>query len=296
MQILLAGGTGLIGQALVPFLEARGHQVRVLSRSQGPYRWDPSTGTMDPQAMQGCQAVINLAGAGIADRPWSPRRKAELIQSRVNSTELLIKQMHALDQPPALMINASAIGYYGHQEGPLPMEEEAGPGQGFLAQCTAAWEGACQGLDPKVRLVKLRLGLVLSAHGGIFPRLTLPIQWGLGNRLGSGKQILSWIHLNDVLGIIDLLLNQEQLEGPFNLVAPQYLSQWEFTQALARYLHRPLWAPAVPAWCLRLALGEMADLVLQGQAVSCKKITTLGGYTFQFRNLEETFPHLIPQP
>ena len=291
MRVLLTGGTGFIGRAMQVFLRAQGHDVRVLSRSGGEFTWDPTAGTISPNTLQGVDGIIHLAGAGIADARWTAKRKQELIDSRVKSTELLAKALREQEHQVKVIVSASAIGYYGADSGSVLCTETSPSGSDFLAVCTRSWEAAVDLLPGRV--VKLRIGLVLGTDGGIFPTLMRPIRFGLGAILGTGNQGQSWIHRDDLVRMFALALVDERLSGVYNAVAPTPISHAEMTIAMAKAVHRPLFLPKVPAWGLRLVLGEMACLVLGGNFVSSKKIQEFIPFTFTYNRFEEALTALI---
>lgn len=235
--------------------------------------------------MEGADAIVHLAGAGIADARWSEARKKVLRDSRMNSTRTLVDAIAQLQQKPRVLIAASGVGYYGDR-GDETLTESSSNGNGFIAALARDWE--TQSLRAEslgLRVVMLRFGMVLSAHGGALPRIVTPFKLGVGGRLGSGKQWISWIALEDATGVIRSVLVDEKLSGPINVVTPNPVRNAEFTTALARVLHRPAIFP-VPGFALRLALGEMADeLLLVSQRVNPRKLVTQG-YAFRFPDLE----------
>jgi uncharacterized protein (TIGR01777 family) len=294
MHVLITGGTGLIGQALRQKLLAEGHRVSILSRSGGDYTWDVAKAYIQPEALEGVDAVVHLAGAGIADKRWTEARKRELIGSRVDSSALLIHALKTIPNNVKVLLSASAIGFYGADSGEVHCEETSPAGTDFLATCTQAWEGSISGVEALgIRLVKFRIGLVLSANGGIFPVLCRPIRYLVGAVLGHGKQWQSWIHVDDLVGMFRLGLADESLKGVFNAVSPGAIRHREMTQKIARAMHKPLLLPPIPGFLLRLALGEMACLVLGGNLVSADKIQKEGKFTFTYTRLEDALKELL---
>lgn len=294
MHVLITGGTGLIGQALRQKLLAEGHRVSILSRSGGDYTWDVAKAYFQPEALEGVDAVVHLAGAGIADKRWTEARKRELIGSRVDSSALLIHALKTIPNNVKVLLSASAIGFYGADSGEVHCEETSPAGTDFLATCTQAWEGSISGVEALgIRLVKFRIGLVLSANGGIFPVLCRPIRYLVGAVLGHGKQWQSWIHVDDLVGMFRLGLADETLKGVFNAVSPGAIRHREMTQKIARAMHKPLLLPPIPGFLLRLALGEMACLVLGGNLVSADKIQKEGKFTFTYTRLEDALKELL---
>lgn len=267
MRIVVTGASGLIGQALLGALEAAGHDTTVLVRrppGTGEARWDPEAGTIDAGAFDGVGAVVHLAGAGIGDKRWSPARRDVILGSRVASTTLLSRTLAGLGSPPAVLVSASAIGYYGDR-GDEELTEASGPGSGFQAQVCASWEAATADAEAAgIRVVHLRSAVVLSPGGGALGRQLPLFRAGLGGRLGSGRQWFSWISLRDEIGAVMHALEQPALAGAVNASAPAPVTNREYTAALGRALHRPA-VVAVPPFALRLALGrQLADELLLG--------------------------------
>ncbi len=295
MKILITGGTGFIGKELQKQLRSSGYEVVILSRSGGDFHWDPSKGEMDFRALEGVDAIIHLAGAGIAEKRWTESRKEELIQSRVQSSQTLYQAMKQHPHQVHTLISASGIGYYGADTGEKLCEESTEPGQDFISTCTQAWEGSLKGMeDLGIRVVKFRIGLVMGNGGGIFPVLQKPIRWFIGANIGTGKQWQSWIHLKDLIGMFQWALQEKTMQGVYNAVAPEPIRQSELNQQLARAMHRPLFLPAVPAFALRLVLGEMAVLVTGGNLVSSNRIQKEAGFSFRFVRFSEALKDLIP--
>ncbi len=289
MRILITGGTGFIGQALQSYLQALGHETRVLSRRDG---WDISRGFLAEDALDNVDAIVHLAGAGIAEKRWTEARKKELIDSRVLSTALLAEALRTRKHRVHTFVSASAIGYYGADSGNVLCTENTVPGQDFLSACTVAWENAVNEIT-NLRIVKLRIGLVLGANGGVFPVLARPIRWFAGVILGKGTQGQSWIHIQDLVKMFACVLTDEHAQGVYNAVAPHPVTHAEMTKQIAAAYHRPVWWPKVPAWALRLALGEMAVLVTGGNFVSSEKIQKDLQFTFTFTRLSEALKQII---
>src|SRR5712692_1079530 len=232
MKILIAGASGLVGSAMVPNLKAEGAEVVRLVRATpraGEIEWHPNHGSIDASALEGFDAVINLAGDGIADGRWTEEKKRRILDSRVNGTRLLSETMAKLSRKPATFINASAIGFYGDRGDEL-VDEDSGPGEGFLAGVCRAWESATSPAEQAgIRVVKLRFGPILARAGGMLGKMLTPFKLGLGGKVGSGKQYISWVAIDDVVGAIKLALSSESLRGPINAVAPRPVTNEEFT-------------------------------------------------------------------
>ncbi|MBM3278250.1 MAG: TIGR01777 family oxidoreductase [Candidatus Handelsmanbacteria bacterium] len=297
MRVLVSGAGGLIGAALIGSLRHQRHEVRCLTRgktSGSDIPWDPEAGRLDAGALEGLDGVVHLAGENIAGGRWTPARKERILSSRVQGTHLLSERLAGLHQPPPVLLCASAVGYYGDR-GEEVLEEDSPPGQGFLAEVCRAWEGAA---DPVrgagIRVAHLRFGMVLSARGGALARMLLPFRMGLGGRLGSGNQYLSWIHIDDAVLALIHLLEHPGLSGPFNATSPRPCTNADFTQALGKALRRPTPFPA-PAWVLRLALGEMAEELLLASTRTRPARLLASGFRFEHPELEESLRHLLTE-
>ena len=280
MRVLISGAGGLVGRSLASALEREGHTVTRLVRSAPSgareVRWDPAAGDLDPEALSGCEAVIHLAGAGIAAGRWTPRRKAEILESRRLGTRLIASAITRVAAPPLVFICASAVGYYGDR-GDDVLSEASGPGTGFLADVVRVWEEEARGAARAgVRVVHLRMGMVLAAGGGALPRMALPFRLGLGGPIGGGRQWMSWIGLRDLVRVFGHVLADGGIAGPVNAVSPGALTNLDFARALGRVLGRPAFLP-VPAWALRVALGEMGrELMLFSQRVTPARLMASG--------------------
>ncbi len=294
MRILFAGSTGLIGKALVPYLKAIGHEVIALTRhkEEEAIYWDPENGEINPSELEDFEGVINFAGDNIAGR-WSEAKKSKILESRVKTTRLLADTLAHLVNPPKVWINASAVGFYGSQ-GDKVLAEENGAGTGFLPKVCQAWEAATEAAVKRgIRVVHARFGVVLSVKGGMLGRLLMPFKLGLGGKVGDGKQYMSWIEIDDLLGIIRHILLHEELSGPVNVVAPHAATNGEFTEVLGRLLHRPTLF-AMPAPVAKLVFGkEMAEeMLLSSTRVYPKKLLE-SEYVFQYPTIEGALKHLI---
>ena len=300
MKVLVTGSSGLIGSALIPSLTAEGHDVFRLVRPKSSssqsgvseIRWDPAAGKIETAGLEGLDAVVHLAGESIATGRWTAEQKAKIRDSRIKGTELLCNTLARLAHPPKVMVSASAIGYYGDR-GAESLREESPPGSGFLAEVSRQWEAATAAAAQKgVRVVIPRFGMVLSPAGGALAKMLPPFRMGAGGKLGSGKQYMSWVALNDAVGAIHHMLTNNLLKGPVNVVAPNSVTNFEFTKTLGRVLSRPTLAP-VPAFAARLAFGEMADaLLLASTRVEPAKLLNTG-YRFRYPDLEGALRHLL---
>lgn len=291
MQILITGGTGFLGCALTKLLVTQGHQVSVLSRQPekvakicGPtVHALASLQQLTPDSQY--QAMINLAGAPIFAARWSDKRKHIIRSSRIDLTHQLVAKISQMTTKPEVLISGSAIGYYGDQ-GDTPLTETSTPHPDFSQQLCRDWELAAQAAEQYgVRVCLIRTGLVLAPDGGILQRMLLPFRLGLGGRLGNGQQWMSWIHRQDWLSIVSAMLDNSTMQGPYNATAPNPVSNQAFTSALAQSLHRPALLPT-PAWLLKMALGEMAELVLGSQRVLPERLLAQG-FNFEFKQLED---------
>ncbi len=297
LRVLVSGASGLIGRTLLPFLTTQGHEVVKLVRrpacADDEAAWDPKTGMVDLEAAGTIDAVVHLAGAGIADARWTETRRRELRDSRVFGTRALAEALAARTRPPRVVVGGSAAGFYGDR-GDAWVDENSPAGRGFLAELTQAWEAAWAPLDAAgIRRVCLRTGMVLSPAGGALARLLTPFRLGLGGRLGSGRQWWSWISIDDLVAVIGRALADHSLRGPVNAVAPAPVTNAEFARELGRILHRPALLPA-PAWALRLALGRgLADeALLIGQRVK-PAVLTAAGHRFRHESVAAALRHVL---
>lgn len=295
MKILIAGATGLVGSALRPYLLGMGHEVVLLDRhiEEGFIYWDPEMGEIDPEKLEGFDAVINLAGENIAQR-WSSAKKKRIVESRVKSTRLLADTLAYLKSPPKVWINASAVGYYGSQ-GDRVLSEETKAGTGFLSEVCQKWEGATEAAEKKgIRVVHARFGVVLTPKGGMLGSLLTPFKLGLGGKVGDGKQYMSWIAIDDLLGAIEHILQHEEITGPVNVTSPKAVTNGQFTEELGKQLHRPTFF-TIPSPIAKLIFGkEMAEEMLLGSTRALPKKLEETGYEFQYPKLTEAFKHLLP--
>lgn len=302
-RVVVAGGTGLIGRSLVQSLTRRGFEVVVLSRrartgaGTAPMRfeiWDARTPGAWSSSLAGAVAVVNLAGAGVADRRWTERYRDEIVSSRLDSTRALVEALESARPRPRVLLQSSAVGWYGDR-GEEPCPESAPPGIGFLAELAREWEEASLPVESLgVRRVLLRTGVVLAREGGALAKMLPAFRLGLGGPLGNGRQWFPWIHAADEISAIQFLLEREDLSGPFNLVAPAIVRQREFAAELGRALRRPAVLP-VPQLALRLLFGEMGSVLLASQRVVPERLLS-AGYAFRFPELGPALADLLRAP
>lgn len=299
VKVVVSGSSGLVGTALIDSLRPAGHTISRLVRSGSAtpdatskmIRWEPPTGSIDLAALEGADAVVHLAGAPIAGGRWTATRKEELRRSRVDATRHLVTGLARLKEKPHVFVSASAIGYYG-ERGDEVLTETSPPGADFLAQLCRDWEAEAGKAEREgIRTVMLRFGIILAPHGGALQQMLRPFRLGVGGRLGSGQQWMSWITLEDVVALIRYTIESNSLRGPVNTVSPDPVTNTQFTSALATVLRRPALFP-VPRFALKLALGEMASALLASQRVLPKKLEGLG-YTFRHPELKEALGSLL---
>jgi uncharacterized protein len=298
MKIAVTGSTGLIGSALVPHLADAGHEVVRLVRGQArtadAVPWDPDRGMLDAAALEGVDAVVNLAGENIAKGRWTTAKKRRILESRVKSTTLLATTMASLQRRPRCFVSASAVGYYA-SSGDRIITESDPAGEDFLSKVCLAWEAATQSAEASgIRTVRGRIGVVLSAEGGALAGQLPLFRWGLGGRLGSGRQYVPWIAVEDLVRAINYCLTNESLRGPVNLTAPNPVTNLEFTKTLGNVLKRPTILPA-PAFALRLALGEMADQLLLPSLRVVPERLLRSGFRFAHPELKVAIRHVLGQ-
>jgi uncharacterized protein (TIGR01777 family) len=297
MIVGVTGSTGMIGSALVSVLEADGHLVRrvVRQRAHEPehdIRWDPAAGTIDAVELSGVDTIVHLAGANVASHRWTEAYKATIRDSRVHSTRLLCQTIAGMMTKPAVLVSASAVGYYGDR-GDEQVDESSPPGRGFLADVCQQWEAETAVVrDVGVRVVNLRFGVVLSRNGGALAQMLTPFKLGMGGAIGSGRQYLSWIALDDAVKVIAFALQAAALCGPVNAVAPEPVTNREFTETLGRVLGRPT-VLTMPAFAARLAFGEMADEMLLSGVRALPHALANVGFTFQHPQLEPALRCLL---
>ena len=300
MRVIVTGSHGLIGGAVAASLEGDGHHVTRLVRglpdqAAGEAGWDPREGTADAAALEGHDAVVHLAGAGIGDKRWTATRKQEVLSSRVDGTALLARTLAGLAGRPRVLVSGSAVGYYGDR-GDDELTEDSGPGTGFLADLVRQWEAATKPAeDAGIRVAHVRTGIVQAGTGGAVDRLLLPFKLGFGGRWGSGRQWLSWVHVDDEVGAIRHLIDTDAAAGPFNVTSPNPVTVAEYADALGRALHRPTLLPT-PTFALNAILGGelVREMLLGGQKVLPARLQA-GGYTFRHPDLDEALADVLPR-
>ncbi len=300
-KILITGASGLVGKRLTELLLQKGYQVSHLGRSKkegkvSSFVWDINIGVLDPQALEGVDAIIHLAGAGVADKRWTESRKKEILESRTKSTALLFNTLKNRRHTVTAFVSASAIGYYGFSLSDEVFTEDSKSGSDYLAQVTRQWEEEVDKLNAlPIRAVKLRIGIVLSEKGGALAEMVKSIKLGVGSSLGTGNQSLTWIHLDDLCEMFIKAIEDSSMNGAYNAVGPEWVTNAEMTKTIAKVLKKPLWLPPVPGFILKIILGEMADLVINGSNISSAKIQKTG-FKFKFTMLEEALKNLLLKP
>jgi uncharacterized protein len=304
-NVLITGGTGLIGTRLSELLLQQGYSVSLLSRHANKeqtkvfpgvrvFFWDVQKGQLDEQPLTEANYIIHLAGAGIADERWTESRKREIINSRTQSIQLIAEKLKRVPHHIQAVVSASAIGIYGADTGRQIITESTPPGTDFLANVTQQWEAATEAISQLgIRTVKLRIGIVLSEKGGALAKIVQPVRLGMGASLGSGQQLLSWIHLDDLARLFIYAMENGQMQGAYNAVAPNPVTNEQLTRLAADVLNRPLWLPNVPAFSLRIALGEMAAIVLGGNHVLNQRIANETGFTYRFTDAKAALSDLL---
>ncbi|WP_067519100.1 TIGR01777 family oxidoreductase [Endozoicomonas ascidiicola] len=299
MRVLITGGTGFVGSPLVNHLLDDGHQVMVLSRQPAStirsklsnrVQSVSSISAVNPSTY--FDAVINLSGEGIMDKRWTPTRKKALEDSRIGLTTELVDLIERMENKPDCFISASAVGYYGVNISSEPLDESAGPGQDYAAKLCENWERAAKRVESfGVRTCIVRIGVVLHPDGGALKKMLPPFRLGLGGAIGDGKQVMPWIHRQDLADALLFLISEDSASGIFNGVAPEVLTNKQLTQALGKALRRPTFF-TVPGCALKLALGEAAQLLTEGQAVQSKRLQE-AGFTFSYLNITQALSSLV---
>jgi len=300
-NFLLTGGTGLVGRQLTPMLQQAGHTVSWLTRNANRaapegvqlYEWNVDAGAIDAAALAQCHCLVHLAGANVGEKRWTAARKAEILNSRVQSTRLLAQQIQATGHKPEAVLGASAIGIYGMHDNNVLFTEESPHGNDFLAQVTQQWEAESAAFGQMgIRTVNLRIGVVAAIGGGALEAIAKPVRMGAGAPLGNGKQVMSWVHIDDVCRAILFAYEHPTMSGPYNVVAPNPVTNAEFTKAVAKVLRKPMFLPNVPGFVLKTMLGEMAQIALLGSNVSSQKLQA-AGFEHQYPTLQPALQQLL---
>lgn len=297
-NVLITGGTGLIGKHLSNKLRASGYNVSLLSRRTADsagfrvYRWDPDSGTIDPEAITMADYIIHLAGAGLGDSRWTERRKKEIIDSRINSAALILDILKKSGKRPEAFISASGAGYYGTLTTERIHAETDDPGTDFTGEVCRRWEEAAGNIGSLgIRTVILRTGIVLSGKGGVLQKMALPARFGIGSPLGSGRQYLPWIHIDDICGLYIKAVEDHSMRGAYNAAAPEHVTNSQFMRTVSKVMGRPFFFPAIPSFVFRILFGEMSSILLKGSRVSSEKIIS-SGYSFRYPELSTALKSL----
>jgi uncharacterized protein (TIGR01777 family) len=300
-NVLISGGSGLVGSHLCRALKEKGYTVSVLSRSKEKhgkyqtYHWDIDHGSIEEKAIDEADYIIHLAGADIFNKTWTPKQRQEIVDSRVKSAKLLFAAVKTSDNKPKAFISASAIGYYGAFTSEVIFLETDPPGDDFLARTCVLWEEAADNFhEIGIRTIKIRTAIVLAKEGGALEKMKRPTDMGLGAALGSGKQYIPWIHIDDLCNIYIKAIEDINMNGAYNAVAPDVKTNKEFMRTLADTLHKPFTFPNVPKFVLKLILGERAKAILEGSRVSPEKIIS-AGFKFKFPDLASALKNLFPE-
>lgn len=295
--ILITGGSGLIGSALTALLHAEGHTVRHLTRASTPvgpirsFHWDLQSGTLDEAALDGVDHIVHLAGAGIADKRWNTKRVQELIDSRTRGPELLRSACARKGHWPKSFISAAGIGYYGAITSDRIFAENAPPGSDTIGRISLEWEAAVDKWTATSRVVKLRTPVVLARKGPL-AKLAAPARWGLGAALGTGHQWMPWVHIDDLARIYHQAITDDRMSGAYNVNVTEQINNRDFMRALAAALNRPFFLPAVPAFALKLALGELSSVLLEGSRANNDRLCATG-FRFEYDTLQKALDHLL---
>ncbi len=301
MNVLITGGSGLVGTRLTQILLANGFTVSHLSRKPTNttgkvkiYHWDIENGIIDEKALLEADYLVHLAGAGIADEKWTEERKKEIIDSRTKSLRLITSSLQTLPHKIRAFTSASGIGFYGADTGEEHISEQYTAGNDFVAECCIRWEAAADEIQSLgIRTTKLRTGIVLSTKGGALPKILLPVRFGVGAALGTGKQYQSWIHIDDLCELFIKSLTDESMNGVYNAVALKPVTNYELTKTAAEILKRPFFMPNVPAWTLKLIFGEMAIIVLGGNYIINQRIALETDFQYQYSTVKKALESLL---
>jgi uncharacterized protein (TIGR01777 family) len=299
-KVLITGGTGLVGRHLCRLLSDKGYDIAILSRSGSrntpaefpTYHWDIDKNEVDQEAINTCDHMIHLAGVNIGEKRWTRHQKEEILNSRIKSANLIFNNLNIQNTRLKTFISASATGYYGSAtSGKIHVETDQ-PEDSFLGEICRLWEqSADQFKNPALRVVKIRTGIVLSKNGGALSRFKIPAKLGLGSALGRGKQYLPWIHMDDLCNIYLKAIEDKNMAGSYNAVAPEHVTNAEFAKKIAQLINKPFWFPNIPSILIKLVFGEMSVMLLNGNRVSSKKIEATG-YQFFFPDIDSALKDL----
>jgi uncharacterized protein len=299
--VLITGGTGLIGKHLCKTLKEKGYNIALLSRINDlagnipVYTWDPENNVIDPKAVSAADYIIHLAGAGISDKRWTKKRRAIILNSRIKTCELLFNKVHESGTKLKAFISASGIGYYGAVTSEKIFTETDNPSGEFIGEVCRQWEHSAGMFEKSgIRTVKVRTGIVLTGKGGALARMALPVKSGFGSALGSGRQYIPWIHIDDLCNIYIKAIADKKMTGAYNAVAPEHVTNKEFIRTLAKILGKPFFLPAVPAFVIKILFGKMSGILLYGSRISSGKIIS-AGFDFKFPDLENALKTLFPK-
>jgi len=299
--ILITGGTGLIGSHLCKKLKEKGYNVVLLSRKSKPgnsysvYSWNPDKNEIENEAIKSADYIIHLAGAGIGDKRWTKKRRQHILDSRVRTTELIFNKVRESGKVPKAFIAASGIGYYGAITSDKIFSESDPPAGDFTGLVCSQWENSADRFqDNGIRTVKIRTGIVLAAEGGALKRMVFPVKMLIGSPLGTGRQYMPWIHIDDICNMYVKAIEDSKMTGSYNAVAPEHVSNREFMRTLSKVLRMPFFFPAIPSFVFRILFGKMSEIILRGSRVSAEKIIS-AGYIFEYPGLENALKNLFPK-
>lgn len=297
--VLITGGTGLVARKLTEKLMSEGYSVSILSRSGNKtseirqYQWDPDKEEVDKESVEKADYIIHLAGAGVGDKRWSQKRKKEIIDSRVKTAELLLKAINESGTRIKSFISISGTGYYGTNTSEKIFIEADPPASDFLGETCRLWEEAADRFaETGARVVKLRAGIVLSGRGGVLKRIITPVRFGIGSAIGSGKQYVPWIHIDDLCQIFIKAIEDQNIKGVYNAVAPDHITNRDLMRSLSEVCRKPFWFPAIPEFLMKMIFGEMSGILLEGSRVSSEKILS-AGYSFRYPGLCEALEEAV---
>lgn len=294
--VVITGANGLVAKKLISVLSQK-YEIRLLTRtpkSENEFQWDVEDQKIDEKSLENVDHIVHLAGANIFEKRWSKKRKQEIISSRVDSAKLLLKTLRKNQHPLKTFVSASAVGYYGAVTTDHIFDEKDEPGHDFLAEVVKKWENAALQFEESVasKVVILRAGVIISEHGGALEKMVNPIKKGIGSPLGSGRQYMPWISINDFCNLIKMSLEHSEISGVYNAVAPQHITNKELTLAIAKKLNKKIWLPNVPAVALQLVFGEASSMIVEGLRVSSEKLIRTG-FTFEHPNIDKVLQDFL---